>query len=223
MGTYVLVHGAWHGSWCWSKLVPLLEKAGHKAVAPDLPGHGENRKKDISTITQQDYIDCVVKVLDNQVEPVILVGHSMGGMVISQVGENRPDKIKKLVYLCAFLLKDGESMHTDEREPPKPLSMTDEALKELFYEDCSNEDFQWAKSLLVPQPQAPVFTPIHITDENYGQVPRVYITCLRDKAIPPSYQQQMYTQMPCEQIITMNTSHSPFLSAPEELARNLLG
>lgn len=188
-----------------------------------MPGHGENRKKDIATITLQDYIDCVVEVLDSQVEPVILVGHSMGGMVISQVAEHRPNKIKNLVYLCAFLLKDGESMHTGETKPPEPFSMTDKNLKGLFYEDCTDEDFQWAKSLLVPQPQAPVFTPIHISDKHYGRVPRIYITCLRDQAIPPSYQKQMYTQMPCEQIITMNTSHSPFLSAPEELARNLLG
>jgi pimeloyl-ACP methyl ester carboxylesterase len=222
METFVLIHGAWHGRWCWSKLIPLLEKAGHKVIAPDLPGHGENRKKDISKITQQDYIDCVVEVLDKQVEPVILLGHSMGGMVISLAAENRSDKIKKLVYLCSFLPKDGESMHRGVGKPPEPLSMTDEALKELFYGDCTDEDIQWAKSLLTTQPQAPVLTPIHITDENYGRVPRVYITCLRDKAIPKSLQKQMYTQTPCEQIIVMNTSHSPFLSAPEELARNLL-
>lgn len=223
METFVLIHGAWHGRWCWSKLIPLLEKAGHKVIAPDLPGHGENRRKDILKITQQDYIDCVVEVLDNQADPVILVGHSMGGMVISQVGEHRPDKIKSLVYLCAFLLKDSESMHTDEGKPPEPLSMTDEALKELFYGDCTDADFQWAKSLLVPQPQAPVFAPIHITDKNYGRVPRFYITCLLDQAIKPAFQKQMYTAMPCQRVISMNTSHSPFLSAPEELARNLLG
>ena len=84
MGTYVLVHGAWHGRWCWSKLTPLLEKAGHKAVAPDLPGHGENRKKEISTITQQDYVDCVVEVLDNQVEPLYCL-HSKERLPILRV------------------------------------------------------------------------------------------------------------------------------------------
>lgn len=222
METFVLIHGAWHGGWCWQKVKPLLEKAGHKVMAPDLPGHGKNRKKATEEITLQDYLDCVFEILDKQAEPVILVGHSMGGMVISQVAEYRPDKIKKLVYLCAFLLKDGESMHTEGSPPPEPFSMTDAALKEFFYGDCSNADFSWVKAQLVPQPKAPVTTPIHITDENYGRVTRVYITCLRDKAIIPSQQKQMYADMPCERVITMDTSHSPFLSASEELAENLL-
>lgn len=222
METFVLIHGAWHGAWCWQKVKPLLEKAGHKVIAPDLPGHGENRKKATEEITLQDYLDCVFEVLDRQSEPVILVGHSMGGMVISQVAEYRPDKIKRLVYLCAFLLKDGESMHAEGSPPPEPFSMTDAALKEFFYGDCSDADFRWVKARLVPQPKAPVTTPIHITDENYGRVPRVYITCLRDRAIIPSQQKQMYTDMPCERVITMDTSHSLSLSAPEELAENLL-
>lgn len=226
MGTFVLIHGAWHGRWCWQKVIPLLEKAGHKVVAPDLPGHGENRAKATEEVTLQDYLSCVFGVLDRQPEPVILVGHSMGGMVISQVAEYKPNKIKKLVYLCAFLLKDGESlvesMLQEGAPPPEPFNMTDAALKEFFYGDCSDADFKSVKARLVPQPKAPVTTPIHITDKNYGRVPRVYITCLLDQAINPAYQKQMYTAMPCQRVISMNTSHSPFLAAPKELVKNLV-
>jgi pimeloyl-ACP methyl ester carboxylesterase len=222
METFVLIHGAWHGSWCWQKVKPLLENAGHKVVAPGLPGHGENRQKATEEVTLPDYVHCVIEVLDQQSGSVILVGHSMGGMVISQVAEYRPDKIKKLVYLTAFLLKDGKSMHTEDEPPPEPFSMPDADLKELFYGDCSDADFRWAKALLVPQPRAPVTTPLHITDENYGRVPRVYIECLQDGAIIPTWQKQMYTDIPCERVITMNTSHSPFISTAEDLTRNLL-
>ncbi len=107
MSNYVLIHGAWHGAWCWDKVVPLLEKEGHKVEAPDLPGHG-NDKTPIPEISLQAYADRVCEILDAQSEPVILVGHSMGGVVITQAAENRPEKIKKLVYLTAFLLQNGE-------------------------------------------------------------------------------------------------------------------
>jgi pimeloyl-ACP methyl ester carboxylesterase len=109
VSTYVLVHGAWHGSWCWDRVVPLLEKQGHKAVAPDLPGHGAD-KSPISEVSLQAYADRVVDVLEAQSETVVLVGHSMGGIVISQAAECCPDRVKTLVYLSAFLLRDGESL-----------------------------------------------------------------------------------------------------------------
>ncbi len=107
MSTYVLVHGAWHGGWYWHKVVPLLEKEGHKVEAPDLPGHGKD-KTPISEITLEAYAQSICKVLDAQSEPVILVGHSMGGIVITQVAEYRPERIKMLVYLTAFLQPSGE-------------------------------------------------------------------------------------------------------------------
>ena len=121
METFVLIHGAHHGSWCWKMVTPLLEKAGYNVIAPDLPGHGENKKKAIEEITLNDYLDCIFEVLDRQPEPVILVGHSMGGLVISQVAEYRPNKIKKLVYLCAVLLKNGESLFKEESPPPDSI------------------------------------------------------------------------------------------------------
>ena len=235
MGTYVLIHGAWHGAWCWKKVIPLLEKEGHKVVAPDLPGHGKD-KRPIADITLQAYTDRVCQILDEQSDPVVLVGHSMGGVVITQTAEYRPEKISKLVYVTAFLLQNGEFLlqHAEPdtealvlpnlimSEDQSYANVKQEALKEVFYADCSDEDVEFAKSRLVPQAAAPFATPVSTTEKNFGRVPRVYIACLRDRAISPLIQEKLYTALPCENVISMDTSHSPFFSAPEELAKHLL-
>ncbi len=101
MATYVLVHGAWHGGWCWSKLVPLLEATRHRAIALDLPGHG-NDKTPLAELSLDRYVACVSTAIGTIDEPVVLVGHSLGGTVISQTAEMHPDRILKLIYLCAF-------------------------------------------------------------------------------------------------------------------------
>jgi len=235
MSTYVLIHGAWHGSWCWDKVVPLLRKEGHKVEAPDLPGHGKD-KTPIPEISLQAYTDRVCRILDAQSEPVILVGHSMGGVVITQTAEYRPEKIKTLAFLTAFLLRNGEFLlqlagadtealvlsNLIMAEDRSYATVRDEGIKEAFYGDCSDEDVARAKSLLVPQAAAPFATPVNTSEEKFGRVRRVYISCLRDKAITPALQEKMYKALPCEKVISMDTSHSPFFSAPEELVGHLL-
>ncbi len=234
MATFVLIHGAWHGGWCWDKVVPLLKGKGHKVEAPDLPGHGKD-KTPIMEVSLKAYVDRICQILDAQSEPVVLVGHSMGGIVISQAAEYRPEKIKILVYLTAFLLQNEESLlqvaggDTEALVLPNLIMAEDqsyatikeEAIKEAFYGDCSEEDVRWAKSLLVPQAAAPLATPIRITENRFGKIPRVYIECLRDRAISPSIQKKMYTALPCQSVITLDTSHSPFFSAPETLLGHL--
>jgi len=231
MSTYVLVHGAWHGGWCWHKVVPLLEKEGHKVEAPDLPGHGKD-KTPISEITWEAYVQSICRILDAQSEPVILVGHSMGGRVITQAAEYRPERIKTLVYLTAFLEPSGGfigQLGTESLLMPNVIVADDQsyytvradAIKEIFYSDCSDADVALAKSLLVPQATAPLGTPSKTTEQNFGRIPRVYIECLLDRTISPSRQKEMYTLLPCKRVISMNTSHSPFFSAPEELAAHL--
>lgn len=234
MSVYVLIHGAWHGGWCWDRVVPLLKRAGHSVEAPDLPGHGRDRTP-IPEISLQSYAERVCEVLDAQPEPVILVGHSMGGIVITQTAEYRPDRVRTLVYLCAFLPRNGESLlqlaQTDSESLVLPnlamasdqssTTVRDEAIKEAFYADCSDEDVTWATSRLVPDPLAPMTTPVSTTPGNFGRVPKVYIECRQDRAIPISLQKRMYMASPCQQIISMDTSHSPFLSAPERLVEHL--
>jgi len=217
-------------------VLPRLEKAGHRVLAPDLPSLGID-KTPIAQISLDAWTDSICQLLDNQEDPVVLVvGHSRGGILISQAAERRPENVKTLVYLAAFLLRDGESllqvaqMDGGSMVLPNLVIADDQscatvkkaALKEVFYGECSEEDVALAGLLLAPEALAPMRTPISISDRNYGRVPRFYIECLRDKAIPPALQKKMYTALPCQRVISMDTDHSPFFSAPEALVTHLL-
>ncbi len=230
----MLIHGGCHGAWCWYKVVPLLEKHGHTVIAPDLPGHGRD-KTPVSAVTLQAYVEAVCHILDAQQEPVVLVGHSMGGGFITQTAEYRPDKIKTLVYLTVLLPANGESMGDVLRRNTAPvlpsnivpaadpgaMMVREEVLQDAFYGDCSAEDVALAKLLLVPQATAPLRTPLQTSAANFGRIPRVFIECRRDQAHSLSFQQNAYTAFPGQQVIAMDTSHSPFFSAPGELAAHL--
>jgi len=232
--TYVLVHGACHGAWCWEKLILHLEQAGHEAIAVDLPAHGEDNTP-VKGLTRQHYVDRVTQTIDAVQQPVVLVGHSLGGLTISEVAEQRPESIGLLVYLTAALIRNGESWPdvVARNEPSKlaaniivsadrTTSMVNLAkVKEIFYADCGEADVERAKKLLVPEPVGPRAEIVRTTDQRFGRVPRVYIECLQDNAIRPSFQKSMYTATPCKKLYSMNTSHSPFFSAPAELARIL--
>jgi pimeloyl-ACP methyl ester carboxylesterase len=237
MNTYLLVHGMWHGAWCWNKVIFELQKAGQRVIAVDLPGHGAD-KTPISKISFQGYVDCICQTLDKQSEPVILLGHSMGGVVVTQASEFRPDKTKMLVYLAAFVPQNGDSIRTLAHLDPNPSLMLRQnlvisedksfttikeyAIREIFYHDCSAEDIDRARSLLCPEPTVSSIASVKTTVDNFGRIPKIYIRTLQDKAISPQYQEKMYSAMTFQKIIEMNTSHSPFFAAPDELVTHLL-
>jgi pimeloyl-ACP methyl ester carboxylesterase len=234
MSTYVLIHGGYHGSWCWEKVIPLLERKGHVVLAPDLPGHGHDQTP-AKAISLQTYVDCVGKILAAQPKPVILVGHSLGGLVITQTAEEHPHQIRLLVYLTALLPRTGESLiQLVQKDTGSALRESTVIFEEqgsyitreedrvrFFYTYCAEEDINRAKALLVPEPLAPVMTPVATTAERFGRVPRAYIECLRDQALSPFFQKKMYTDLPCQRVLSLNTDHSPFFSAPEALAAHL--
>jgi pimeloyl-ACP methyl ester carboxylesterase len=236
MSTYVLIHGAWHGGWCWDKVVPRLEKLGHKVIAPDLPGLGRD-KTPVNRVSLELWRDYVCGIAAAQSQPVILVGHSRGGIVISEVAEHRPKSVRTLVYLSAFLLRRGECLFDLAQQdhpslvPPNMVmsedksysTMRDSAVRDAFYGECSDDDVALARSLLQPEPTVPLATPVNVTEGNFGGVPRVYIECLRDKAIAPSLQKQMYRALPCRKVLSIDTDHSPFFSRPDELTAHLHG
>jgi pimeloyl-ACP methyl ester carboxylesterase len=235
MSTYVLVHGSWHGAWCWHKIVPRLERAGHTAIAIDLPSHGRDRTPP-GAVSMQHYVDAICRVLDAADEPVVLVAHSRGGLPITQAAEERPEKIRTLVYLAAFLIPNGETIlplaFTDESSLIMPALDIDqeagwdmlrpEAFRPALYADCSEDDVTLAHALLTPEPTAPTNTPIQITDERFGRIPRVYIKLLQDRAVSPALQEKMYTAVPCRRVLCVDASHSAYFSKPDELTAVIL-
>jgi pimeloyl-ACP methyl ester carboxylesterase len=234
--TYILVHGSFAGSWSWDEVKKDLEAAGNTVIAVDLPGRTGDTTP-FSNITLQSFVDTVVKVLDEQAQPVIVVGHSAGGATISQAAEARPDKVKSLVYVAAYLLQNGQSVNsiamTDAGSVLGPKLVFDQAtlalsippndVKPLFLTDVPEPLLSEAAAKVQAEPGIPGNTPIAITDANYGRIPRYYVTTLNDKVISPETQKAMYTATSVEQVFELNTGHCPFASMPKELTAILTG
>lgn len=235
MSTFILIHGAWHGAWCWYKVANNLQNQGHKVIVPDLPALGIDRTP-LHTVSLEAYADRICEILSSCEEAVSLVGHSMGGIAITQAAEKMPQKIKTLVYLTAFLLPDGRSLideaQSDSEAELLPnlifshdqssVTVKPESISTTFYADCSSSDIALAQSLLVPQAVIPLATPVKTTAVRWGSIPRVYIECTDDRAISLSTQRSMYTQLPCEQVFSIKSGHSPFLSTPDIVSTHLL-
>jgi pimeloyl-ACP methyl ester carboxylesterase len=169
---------------------------------------------------------------------VVLLGHSLGGVSISATAERIPDRIRLLVYLSAFLPRDGDSVNGVYETPDWPqetaaattpvksadgLSFWDtpETARARFYHDCSDADVDYCIARLKPQPTITRQTPVRITPEHFGRVPRAYIHCLDDRASPIARQRMMVANSPCQAVRSLQTSHSPFVCAPKLLAETL--
>ncbi len=213
--------------------MPLLEARGHKVHAPDLPGLGKDLTPP-ANVTLADNVEKISRLLDKIEEPVVLVGHSLGGVTIGQVAEARRRKLKALVYICGLLPPNGtasreltagdpDMLFRRSREiSPDGLTYTfaRSQVAALFYEDVSAEDRYRAMERLRPQPLSISTTPVTLTEERYGSVPRWYIECTHDNAVRIARQRAMVKTIPCK-VITMECGHTPFYSAPEELAEHL--
>jgi pimeloyl-ACP methyl ester carboxylesterase len=233
MSAFVLVHGAWHGGWCWEQVIPLLEATGHVVLAPDLPGHGDDHTP-FAQVTLDTYVRRIRDTLALLDEPAILVGHSMGGAVISEVAEADPRRTRTLVYVAAFLLGDGQSVlgiaanesvllpgiawAADGQSATVPPALA----RDAFYSRCKERDAEAATARLCAQAALPVVTPVRVTEERFGSIPRTYIECVHDRVVSPSSQRSMYAATSCSRVVSLAADHSPFYSTPRALADILL-
>jgi pimeloyl-ACP methyl ester carboxylesterase len=237
MAEFLLIHGAWHGAWCWDELIPHLQLHGHTAHAIDLPGLGGDSTP-LSEITLDAYAQRVVDHVRSFNNKVWLVGHSMGGIVITQAGERVADRLNGLIYVTALAPLNGQSgfdlvamdkesnlssaVHIDP--DTNTASLPSDSLHRYFYNCCSDVQIARAKRLL-SQRQAlnPSMTPVTLTEQNFGRVPRYYVECLQDHALSISTQRRMYQAAGISRVATLDTDHSPFLSCPKDLAAALHG
>jgi len=231
MATIVLVHGHMHGAWCWEKVVPLLEAKGHKVVAFDLPARGADTTAH-DTASLELFVDAAERVVRAQEEPVVLVGHSAGGTVLSEIAERMPERVSRLIYVAAMLLPDGESIFSAfvTKTPMDPalaidgasaVKTEDSLVRRRFYNTSSDADAASAIEKLCAEPIPPMTQPVRITPERYGRVKRSFIQTRFDNAVPIDAQAAMCAALPCDPVIVMDTDHSPFLSAPQEFAAHI--
>lgn len=231
----ILVHGAMHGAWCWQYVSPLLERAGFVVESFDLPGWGDD-PTDPATVTFADFVARIVQAVRARPEPAMLVAHSMSGGPASRAAEEAVPQVAKLVYLTAMLPHDGEMLGTmanfDPQDsvlrgvrpgPSDAVTTYDQTLApEIFYNTCSPELARWATSRLSKfAPTQPLFAPIRLSKERFGAIPKDYIVCTQDKAMPPAIQHWLCDRTPGVRKREIATDHSPFLSDPEGLARLL--
>lgn len=235
--TFLLVHGAWHGAWCWETLIETLERRGHAAVAIDLPG-AEAGGKPGWRIKFADYVDAVNAAAEQIDGDVHLVGHSMGGLSISAAAEARPELYSSLTYVAAFLVKDRSLIDVTKKDyhaplfrkamkVPNPLRGCAEIKPELapgvFYNNCSDDVAVAASAQLCPLPSRPSMAKVSVTEPRWGSIRRYYVFCTQDNALPPANQRAFVEELPCAKTVKLDTDHSPFLSVPDQLADALIG
>jgi pimeloyl-ACP methyl ester carboxylesterase len=235
---FVLIHGAFHGAWCWERVAGELEARGHTVELFDLPGAGEDRTPP-AEVTLDAYAERICDVLGAHSEPAVLVGHSMGGVAITHAAARCPDRVASLIYVCAFLPADGQSLvdltHLPEGagdgvqeniivegEPPVATMPREKAL-EVFYGRCEPEQAERAAGRIGPQPVAPFVAPVSApADGPFGGLRRSYVICTQDRAIPPPLQRRMAGERATGDTAELDTDHAPFLSRPDELGQLLV-
>lgn len=230
MKSIVLVHGSWYGAWCWERVTGRLRGLGYRVSTPDLPGHGADETV-AQDVTLDGYVERVARAIEEGGDKAVVVGHSMAGIVLSQLGERHPDKVEKLVYVAAYLLADGEtifqhaSADADSALGPylRPdqgagvIAVLDEGFGAALASGCSAADIEAARRKAAPEPLAPLATPVHVTGGRFGRVPRVFIKTLADRAVSTALQTKLLgvTETPT---VELSSGHSPFFSHVEELS-----
>jgi len=238
---FVLVHGGYHGAWCWAKLMPQLERLGHKVLAIDLPGCASRLKEKATLSSWRGALREIIEPGD------ILVGHSMGGFAISIAADEVPDKVARVIYLSAAVPIEGEAMgvatqNTVAEDWPRTVGLPydqfleiielpnqgpcvrmtkKEAANKVFYHDCSKADQDWAWEQLTPQPIAPTLEPFHLPRFWKAAIPKDFILTTDDYSHRLAHDNIFMQRLGLSTAFSIVSSHSPFVSKPAETAKIL--
>jgi pimeloyl-ACP methyl ester carboxylesterase len=228
--TVVLVHGAWHGAWCWERVVPLLDDAGIASIAIDLPGHGDSPAPLGDLVGDAAAVRQVLDTLDD----VVVCAHSYGGVVVTEGAAGHPG-VRHLAYIASFPLEPGESAASavaafgtegEESELNGAFVLADDGTSTLdpdralsaFLADCPPDAAANAIARVDRHPMATLSAAV--TRAAWRQTPSTYVICSQDRAVPPGVQRVLSRR--CTRTIEWPTSHSPFLSRPELVADLLI-
>jgi pimeloyl-ACP methyl ester carboxylesterase len=236
MARFVFVHGAFGGAWCWEPVTAPLVAAGHTVEAFDLPGGGDDQTP-VAGITLESCAERVCAVLGQRPEPAVVVAHSMGGVIATQAASRCPERIASLVFVCAFMPSDGQSLldlaHLPEGKgdmiqanvvvegDPPVATLPEAATRAAIYNGCTSEQTAWAVARRRSQAVAPYATPVQIDDALLASIPRSFVLTTRDNSMRPALQRRMIREHPCERVIELDADHAPYLSATDELVAAL--
>lgn len=235
MARFILVHGAFHSGWCWERLGPVLDKMGHRVECVDLPGLDE-----AGASSPQNWLDVWAGAVADRVfadpEPAILVSHSRAGIIVSDAAERAFGNVLGVIHIAALVVPNGssaaavrQSLGEIARSPIELLPGDDgrsvrvdvQSVASAIYSGSDPGDLGNVLQRLQPEPVDGFAISPRLSEERFGQIPQVYLECLRDKAIPIDFQRAMQRLIQCQNVVTMDADHTPFWSAPDELARKL--
>lgn len=233
----VLVHGAFQDAGTWSKVEAGLEAKGCRVIRVNLPGR-DGDSVDPQKLTIEDYKQAVLKAISAEKQPVILVGHSFGGITISNVAEARPDKIKALIYLSAYLPKNGESLQslsqTDQDSKLgkdgnfvvspdyKYASIKPENAADVFANDALGGDREAIAKSLIREPLAPMANPVKLTAAQFGRVPKYYIETTQDVVVSPALQERMMRGVEIKRVFKIDAGHASYITQPRQVTAAIL-
>lgn len=234
----VLVHGAFQdGPTTWAKVAPGLRAKGYSAVVVNLPGR-DGDSADPHALTTEIYREAVLRAIPSGAQPVILVGHSFGGITISNVGQAAPEKIKALVYLSAYLPKDGQSLQSvSEADKDSKLgqdgnfvispdykyaSVKAEHGADLFANDAKGPIKDAIDKSLIQEPLAPMGNPVSLTPDKFRAVPKFYIETTQDMVVSPALQKQMINGAGVKRVFKISAGHACYITQPDAVTQAIL-
>lgn len=225
--TFVLVHGAWHGGWCWSKVAAILRGRGHTVLTPTQTGLGERSHLLSKSITLDTFVDDIVNVLKfEDLKDVILVGHSFGGNAISGTADRMPDRIRQLIYLDAAMLENGQSVFS--LLPPDVVAARTKAAQDssgglsippppaAAFGLSDPVQQAWLTARLTPHPFGTFNSPLTLKNKIANGLPATYIIC-SDPMYGPLQASRDVVKKTGMRTVEIKTGHDAMVSAPEKL------
>ncbi len=234
MTHFLLIHGSWHGAWCWHKVTPRLKELGHSVVVPDLLGRGRNKR-----LSQFISLEAMVRDVGRKLrkdQKTTIVVHSRYGILASALSEVFPNQIERVVYLASYMIPDQKrAAHYFRADKASVLSpyvtinkigfwdeLHPDIYREGLYHDCSDEDHMLANSLLCREPLRPALAKLNLSEERYGTVPRAYIRLTEDRAVSLRIQDSCINEVGADRVESIQASHSAYFSKPDKLSQKIV-